>query len=821
MGLFNNVGRYSDVHEYIRNFQQQTQSGLKLDVNNNYDIRGKRLANVGQGVDDDDAVVMRQFATNNSILTAKVVQLRADSLQVDGSSHMTGDLDLRGQKLIKPGEIDMNRKMIKNLGVDESDDLSAVNMATLKKHSASAGNIDLQEKYNVLNSKKRVLNELKTHYDSLVSYEEVKENFLSRVETFTMGTTLDMNLNPIINLKDPTLGKEPATKDYADEKLSKAGGRMTGSINMGIHEITNLATPTGNSNAATKKYVDDVDAKVSNKIDIGEIDQKTKKIINLGAPTSTSDAATKGYVDSAVFTGDMQGNAIVNLKNPVNSQDAATKDFVEKSHVSQSGLQQNVFLYQMLDVNESSSESNITVTGINNFSNTPHTIFKKAYQFTIGKDAQNEYDARIGFNFFRVPTGAYTYVVEYFPHYMVDVSVDCLSTSLNVNKQIFKKFPNYVKNIAQIHKWQMATPCYLMIDLKMKGGAATPQSVDGWLIVYGITGTHNNVSSSVLDAVYTITNGNMLMQAPINMNRKTIKNLPLPTSASQAASKAYVDGSRISILQHATATFVDAYIKENAECLYFVDRGTKDELIIMSSSTRSISTLFDKSLSGINARQNNIVNRPKLSTSKNARRYFITFDGNKRMIANVNLNTVAGKRDTFHAFILFRLSTFAGTNRILRNGLFGNDNGGWDRMVIYSAHAGNNLIIGGAVKDKSEAYGGNNVQVKAADWKSKANATALGIWICLSVHWDVPGGSGASSVWVNGKKVKSFQARAASGQPSMTLGDVYSNETAGLNGDIQFFVLYKEQYMSETIIKAHHKMICERYGVDHDAISFS
>ena len=330
MGLFNNVGRYSDVHEYIRNFQQQTQSGLKLDVNNNYDIRGKRLANVGQGVDDDDAVVMRQFATNNSILTAKVVQLRADSLQVDGSSHMTGDLDLRGQKLIKPGEIDMNRKMIKNLGVDESDDLSAVNMATLKKHSASAGNIDLQEKYNVLNSKKRVLNELKTHYDSLVSYEEVKENFLSRVETFTMGTTLDMNLNPIINLKDPTLGKEPATKDYADEKLSKAGGRMTGSINMGIHEITNLATPTGNSNAATKKYVDDVDAKVSNKIDIGEIDQKTKKIINLGAPTSTSDAATKGYVDSAVFTGDMQGNAIVNLKNPVNSQDAATKDFVEK-----------------------------------------------------------------------------------------------------------------------------------------------------------------------------------------------------------------------------------------------------------------------------------------------------------------------------------------------------------------------------------------------------------------------------------------------------------------------------------------------------------
>ena len=59
-----------------------------------------------------------------------------------------------------------------------------------------------------------------------------------------------MNHHSITNLKDPTFGKEAATKDYADEKLSKAGGRMTGYINMGTHEITNLAEPTGNSNAA-------------------------------------------------------------------------------------------------------------------------------------------------------------------------------------------------------------------------------------------------------------------------------------------------------------------------------------------------------------------------------------------------------------------------------------------------------------------------------------------------------------------------------------------------------------------------------------------
>ena len=293
MGLFNNVGRYSDIHEYIKNFNQQTQSGLKLDVNNNYDIEGKRLANVGQGVDDDDAVVMHQFASLDTDLETKLTELKADSLQVDGSSHMTGDLDLRGQKLINPGEIEMNRKLITNLGTDEDNDLSAVNMITLKKfhpevpahtHEVTK-DIDLKELFNVVQSKQRSLNELKTHYDSLVSFEEVKENFLSRQEEFPMETQLNMNHNSITNLKDPSFGKEAATKDYADEKLALTGGRMTGSINMGTHEITNLSTPTENSNATTKKCVDDIEnnmlrdvaLELVKKIDIGEIDQKNEK----------------------------------------------------------------------------------------------------------------------------------------------------------------------------------------------------------------------------------------------------------------------------------------------------------------------------------------------------------------------------------------------------------------------------------------------------------------------------------------------------------------------------------------------------------------
>ena len=518
MGLFNNVGRYSDVHEYIKNFSQQTQSGLKLDVNNNYDIEGKRLANVGQGVDDDDAVVMQQIASLDTSFETKLTQLKADSLQIDGSSHMTGDLDLRGNKLINPGEIEMNRKLITNLNTDEDNDLSAVNMITLKKfhpdvpahtHEVTK-DIDLKELFNVVKSKQRNLSELKTHYDSLVSFEEVNENFLSRQEEFPMQTQLNMNHNSITNLKDPAFGGEAATKKYVDD--------------------------------IETKLLSDVALELIKKIDIGEIDMKGERIINLGNPLYSSDAINTSYLhsfmsaylntDGGTMEGqiDMNNNKIINLPEPTSAKDAATKDFVEKSHVSQSGLQKNVFLYQMSDVNESSSESNITVTGIKDFANTPHTLFKKAYHFTIGKNAQNEYNARIGFNFYRVPTGAYTYVVEYFPPFMIDVSVDCRSTPLNVNKQIFKKFPTYVKNIVQIHKWQMATPDYLMIDLKSKGGEATPTRGDGRLIVYGITGTHNDVSSSVLDTPYVVENGKMVMETDLDLNGKSLLNYNPPKS---------------------------------------------------------------------------------------------------------------------------------------------------------------------------------------------------------------------------------------------------------------------------------------------------
>ena len=131
MGVLNNIQRFKtfDIREYIKNFQRQIQTGLKLDEYNNYDIQQKRLANVGEGVDGGDAVTKHQMEVG---LSTKSDQTSV--LLLDGRIHMTGDLDMRGNKIILPGEIDMDRKLITNLDTDPNQDLSAVNMVTLKNN---------------------------------------------------------------------------------------------------------------------------------------------------------------------------------------------------------------------------------------------------------------------------------------------------------------------------------------------------------------------------------------------------------------------------------------------------------------------------------------------------------------------------------------------------------------------------------------------------------------------------------------------------------------------------------------------------------------
>jgi len=71
----------------------------------------------------------------------------------------------------------------------------------------------------------------------------------------------------------------------------------------------------------------------------------------------------------------------------------------------------------MDDVDDSSSENNIQVLGIVEFSKSPHEINKKAdyLKLLFDKSSPNQYQSRIGFNLYKLPIGYYTMVVEWSP----------------------------------------------------------------------------------------------------------------------------------------------------------------------------------------------------------------------------------------------------------------------------------------------------------------------------------------------------------------------------------------------------------------------
>ena len=80
-----------------------------------------------------------------------------------------------------------------------------------------------------------------------------------------------------------------------------------------------------------------------------------------------------------------------------------------------------------------------------------------------------------------------------------------------------------------------------MVDIKCEGTLSTSVAATGWMVVYGIEGTHTDVDSSVFDRPYVISRGDMFIEVEIDMNNQVLRNLPVPTSNTDAATKQYVD----------------------------------------------------------------------------------------------------------------------------------------------------------------------------------------------------------------------------------------------------------------------------------------
>ena len=247
--------------------------GFKLTVTGDYDVQNKKLVNVDEGENNQDVVNKHQLDVGLQTKPNKT-----DVLLLDGTTHMVGDLDLRGNKIILPGEIQMDRKLITNLDTDENQDLSAVNMITLKNKvepKADKNYVDFEiTKQNALinnafvkKTGDQMNGDLILPHDSYpvggntnkaISYESQREIFLSRRESFPMQADINMNNNFIQNIATPTLSHQVVNKGYCDYNFlnRQKGGRIMASLSMNQNDLFEIPAPKYESSAANKNYVD-------------------------------------------------------------------------------------------------------------------------------------------------------------------------------------------------------------------------------------------------------------------------------------------------------------------------------------------------------------------------------------------------------------------------------------------------------------------------------------------------------------------------------------------------------------------------------------
>ena len=449
--------------------------GFKLDANNDYDMQNKKLVNVKQGTNNNDVVTKSQLDSE----IAKIPSVDTSKFMLKTGDTMTGSL-------VVP-----------------------------KDNYPVQGNLN-----------------------KVISYETQREIFLSKEEGGLMKQSINMNNNFITNVKDPIQADQATNKKYVENQLEKKLDKGS-DIDMKNNSIINLDFPSNQRDAACVEFVnnriDDMTQKKFLKVDgtnnmTGNLNLNEKIIINLNTDDKDiKSAANVGYVSSKVQTA--KGDVTVGLKTYLDTK-------IKESHITSSTNKKDIFRYLMENADESSSENNIIVDGIVNFSGSPHNVNKKAYKFKMGKDAQNEYSSRIGFNMFKLPEGEYTLAIEFFPPSTTNLSVSVVSTSLNIGQQSTKLFVNYSRSIVHLHKWSITPPEYIYIDMHCQGTASSSTQGVGYLIAYGVKGSQSNVDSDVYDTAYVVENGKMVMQTNLDLNNKRIINLSRAVNPNDALSKA-------------------------------------------------------------------------------------------------------------------------------------------------------------------------------------------------------------------------------------------------------------------------------------------
>ena len=580
--------------------------GFKLTVTGDYDMQNKKLTNVKSGTDSNDAVNKSQLdATTNllhgsragdvvndkAVIYSNTGAVHANSLYIEDPPDQGNSNEVRimtehqsypnihlnipdlhnfdghggrpkSELMVTSVEQTVTgKKVFENIEVhDPTSNNQAANKSYADtKLSLTGGTMtgDLilpHHNYPIPGNTNKVIN-----------YESQREIFLSRQESFPMQADINMNNNFIQNIATPTSSHQVTNKGYCDYNFlnRQKGGVLMGPLSMNRNDL--IETPKFGHSAVNKKYVDGEITKIDTtpfvKLDgsramTDNLDMGSHFVKNVGINLSDdSTVVPRSYVDSFanspihnplerdLYASNFQ---IKQLKIPTDVQDAINKKYFDeellKSHLLPSHIE-NAFKY-LSDQDESSSERNIIVNGIQDYNGSPHKN-KKAYDIDlIYTSGTQNYDSKIGINLYPLPVGKFTIIMEYYFPEDINISLLAEASTAIINKQTITNFPSYKKQLIQINQQTKDTPDYLFFTIRGSGTTAT--NPEGYLVFYGVKEWVDTVPSELYDhaletGMFEYNNGNMKMNTILDMNSNIIKNLADGIESDDAINKNQFD----------------------------------------------------------------------------------------------------------------------------------------------------------------------------------------------------------------------------------------------------------------------------------------
>ena len=246
-----------------------------------------------------------------------------------------------------------------------------------------------------------------------------------------------------------------------------------------------------------------------------------KAITNLKdpQPSDASYAASVNFVNRTINTSNVIINGIID--NKIQESEERSIQAVQQENVFKKVMDDSLFILEDDDIHQ------VAVVD-KDF----HKVNQKTYQFKIDYDSSiGYYSTRLGVNIVYLPIGYYTIVFEMYFSNKIDpdkITINASSGTLSVNKINTKLSSDHTRSVINFYKamiYPSDDELYIDFALKNKTGQSYELDTEIFVVVYGVSGSQNDVDVRLWDRHFYIDDKKIHFEAPIDMVNKDIENV--------------------------------------------------------------------------------------------------------------------------------------------------------------------------------------------------------------------------------------------------------------------------------------------------------